>query len=185
MRNVLLWIAIGVGIFLALRLGQKTPQGAKPLIGQKAPAFHVAKWIPNKPDTTGKFVLLDFWATWCSPCLRSIPKLNEIQKQFTNQVVVIGITSESESVVRAFYKKHIHYWVGIDPQNVMASEIQLRYIPHVLFVDPNGIVRWQGNPAIGELTPQLIQKLIRQYQPTQATRSHPTSTSKAVTASSR
>ena len=171
MRNIFLWIAIGVGIFLALRLGQNPPRGARSLVGKKAPALHLTQWIPNKPDTSGKFLLLDFWATWCPPCRRSIPKLNQIQQQFTNQLVVIGITSEPESTVRSFYKKHIHYWVGIDSQNEMASKIQLRYIPHALLVDPEGIVRWQGNPATGELTPKLIQKFLHQHQQTKASRS--------------
>jgi len=180
MRNVLLWIAVGVGIFLALRVGQKSPLGAQPLVGKKAPALYVTQWIPNKPEMSGKFLLIDFWATWCPPCRRSIPKLNQIQQQFTNQLVVIGITSEPESTVRSFYKKYIHYWVGIDPQNETARKIQLRYIPHVLFVDPDGIVRWQGNPATGELTPELIQKLIQEYHQQKASPSPPQPTPKAA-----
>ncbi len=168
------------GDFLGFAIGPETALRGSALVGKKAPALHLTQWIPNKPDTSGKFVLIDFWAMWCPPCRRSIPKLNQIQQQFTNQLVVIGITSEPESTVRSFYKKHIHYWVGIDSQNEMASKIQLRYIPHALLVDPDGIVRWQGNPATGELTSQLIQKLIQEYHQLKTTHYQPLLTPKAT-----
>jgi thiol-disulfide isomerase/thioredoxin len=63
---------------------------AKSIINQEAPDLVVEKWLTKKPNTKGKFVLIDFWATWCAPCRRAIPDLNKFQKRFKKDLVIIG-----------------------------------------------------------------------------------------------
>src|ERR1700679_2534416 len=64
----------------------------------------------------GKVVVLEFWATWCGPCIKAIPHLNDLAEQFKGKpVVFISVTSENEDVVRFFLKKHpMKTWVGLD-----------------------------------------------------------------------
>src|SRR5690606_7582858 len=50
--------------------------------GRKAPQLEVERWLTPEPETKGKVVLIDFWATWCPPCREAIPELNEFQKKF-------------------------------------------------------------------------------------------------------
>ena len=52
----------------------------------------VEKWLTDAPDLNGKFVLVDMWATWCGPCRRSIPHLNELYAKFKDRLVVIGLS---------------------------------------------------------------------------------------------
>ena len=55
---------------------------AKSFLFAKAPALVVEKWLTDEPATQGKYVLIEFWATWCPPCRKSIPKLNEFHQKF-------------------------------------------------------------------------------------------------------
>ncbi len=132
--------------------GQLPPEelSAKSFLNQPAPVIEGEKWLTERPDLKGKFVLIDFWATWCGPCRRSIPALNSLCRQFKDRLVVIGLSDETEEVVRKMAEPKIDYFVAIDTQHRTASAIGLTRIPHTLLVDPKGIVRYEGHPAVLE-----------------------------------
>jgi len=135
---------------------------AKSVLGQKAPELVVEKWLTAEPDTKGKFVLIDFWATWCGPCRRAIPELNKFQKQFGEKLVVIGISDEKEEVVRKMASPVVEYASAIDTQGRMKKLLEVKGIPHVIVVDPQGVVRWEGYPLLEgfELTEAVIKDLL-------------------------
>jgi len=120
---------------------------AKSFLNQPAPVIEGEKWLSERPDLTDKFVLIDFWATSCAPCRRSIPALNALQEQFKDRLVVIGLSDETEEVVREMSEPKIAYSLAIDTRHRTASAIGLSRIPHALLVDPKGIVRYEGHPA--------------------------------------
>ena len=148
---------------------QESNQGkklwAKSILNEKAPALTVSEWIGDIPDTRGKFILVDFWATWCGPCRRAIPELNAIQKQFAEKLVVIGLSDERIEKVKAMRKPVIEYYHGVDTSATMKKALEVRGVPHVILIDPEGIVRWEGFPFLKDhkLTPQVLRKLIRKY----------------------
>jgi len=132
-----------------------------PLTNQRAPNLVVEKWLTEKPNVEGKFVIVDFWATWCGPCRKSIPELNAYSKKFGDKLVVVGLSDETEQDVRRMKEPQIDYAVAIDTKARTLREVGVRAIPHILLVDPKGIVRYQGHPgAINEI---ILRDLIARY----------------------
>ena len=65
--------------------GPRQPEEIRLQIGDAAPELKVEKWVKGDPVTTfekGKVYVVEFWATWCPPCIKSIPHLTELQKQY-------------------------------------------------------------------------------------------------------
>ncbi len=131
---------------------------------KKAPELIVEKWLTKEPDRTGKFVLIDFWSTSCDFCRAdsqvAIPKLNALHKKYSNRLVVIGLSDEKEDKVRSIKKPKIEYFSAIDTQRRTATTVGIVGMPHVMFIDPEGIVRWQGFPLLegNDITEQVVKE---------------------------
>ena len=106
--------------------------------------------------------MVDFWATWCGPCRDGIPKLNQYHKKFGDRMVVVGLSDETENKIRSMKKPNIEYFSAIDTKKRMKNEAEVTGIPHVMIIDPKGIVRWEGWPALSgqELTEEVIQDIL-------------------------
>lgn len=139
---------------------------AKSILNEKAPELIVEKWISKQPDTKGKFVLIDFWATWCGPCRAYIPALNDIQKKYEDKIVIIGISDEAAEKVEAFNNPKINYFEAIDTKGTVKDLLQVKGIPHAILIDPKGVVRWEGFPLLqgNELTEDVIKALLEKYK---------------------
>lgn len=135
---------------------------ARSILWEKAPELIVEKWISEPPLTTGKFILIEFWATWCSQCRKSIPDLNRFHEKFKDDLVVIGVSDEPEDEVRSFTTK-IDYFSAIDTQGRMKEELGVFGIPHAILIEPGGYVVWEGFPLLHnyELTDEVIEKVLK------------------------
>ena len=144
-----------------------TPVGsARDLRGKPAPEFAVERWYNanTAPNLAGKLTVIDFWATWCDPCVRAIPHMNEIAVAYPNDVTCVGVSDESwrnfeeGTLKKRLSKSNFKYPVGIDPQARMKNAFGIAGIPHVAVISADGVVRWQGHPM--SLNPQTMNELI-------------------------
>ncbi|MEO8237401.1 MAG: TlpA disulfide reductase family protein [Flavobacterium sp.] len=139
---------------------------AKSIINQKAPKLVVEKWLSEKPETKGKFILIDFWATWCGPCKIAIPELNHFKTEFESDLIVIGISDETKEEVNKLTTLKIEYYSAIDTRRTMYDTLEIQGIPHCILIDPDGIARWEGYPILNgyELTSEVIKSIIGKYK---------------------
>lgn len=98
-------------------------------------------------DLKGKVVLLDFWGTWCPPCVESVPALRNLNKRFTKQgpFVMIGISSDTdEDKWRAFTAKEKMVWPQyLDSERKVRTAFAVRAFPTYIVLDHEGIIRFR------------------------------------------
>lgn len=160
MRQIILLIIV----FSAMNASsQEKKLWAKSFINKKAPELIVEKWLTEIPNTDGKFVLIDFWATWCGPCRKAIPHLNDFHKTFKDELVVIGISDEPKGKVKRMKTPKINYYNAIDTEERLKQIYEVQGIPHCVIINPDGIVVWEGWPQQKgfELTEETIDGLLK------------------------
>jgi thiol-disulfide isomerase/thioredoxin len=103
-------------------------------------------------DYRGKYVLLNFWATWCAPCRKEMPQLNALQKEFGGdnfEVLTIAAGRNSpEGITRFFTEAEIDSLPRHqDPKQSLASQMGVFGLPITVIIDPNGreIARLRGD----------------------------------------
>jgi peroxiredoxin len=111
-------------------------------------------------DLLGKTVLLDFWGTWCPPCLAATPDLVKLHRKFAGDgFVMLGVSSDQptqEAAVKEYVAKHKMDWPqNLDQTRQVHNAFQVRVFPTYIVIDREGIVRervegWSGS-TIGRL----------------------------------
>ena len=123
------------------------PISESSLLGKPAPPMEVEKWLGAKPDVKGKFVLILFWGPWSIPCKKLIPQFNALQRKFSDRLVIIGLCSDTKEEIEQMTEALSQFACALDSKGRMSMAASVTSIPHVLFLDPNGVVRYQGHPS--------------------------------------
>lgn len=138
------------------------------IIGNPAPEMSMLKWyngsFPGLYKSKGKVILLDFWATWCKPCIKTFPEMERLQKTYGPQgLQVLGITRidnrQNIADIEAFIEKQeFVYPIGLSDESLNNLAYGVGGIPHVVLIDKKGIVRYykvgSGNPS--ELEEKIV-----------------------------
>lgn len=122
-------------------------------VGDAAPAFSIAaeggRTVSAK-DFGGKVLVLNFWATWCAPCVEEIPSLNQLQTRFRDRgLVVFGISvDKDESAYKQFVNRfRLSFLTARDPDQKINYDYGTKQFPETYIIDANGKV---VNKIIGE-----------------------------------
>ena len=119
------------------------------------------------PDLVGKYVLIEFSASWCPACRRDIPNLNHWFERFGKELVVISVYETDrqslDNLPGKLKGKDLKYYVGIDTKRRSATALGVFGIPHAVLLEPKyGGVVWEGMPNQPgyELTDEIIAKIL-------------------------
>lgn len=106
-----------------------------------------------------KFILIDFWATWCKPCIQTHPLLENLYAVFKDRITVIGVSNETESILETFAQKHnTKIPLATDYKGFTHEKYNVKAIPASFLLDPTGNIIWSGHPT--ELNVSKLSKLI-------------------------
>jgi len=115
-------------------------------VGDAFPDLAGFKLEGRLPDSLkGKIVMVDFWASWCGPCKETFPEMNELQKKYGSQGLVIIAVNEDEegSDMRDFLKQNpAAFTVVRDPEQKLVAAAGAQTMPSSFILDATGKVRF-------------------------------------------
>ena len=152
-------IALCAGLLIGMPAATTHGQMIVAKQGEQLPTLTL-NYLGKQPELTGKPLLVEFWATWCPPCRKSIPHLNEIYAKYKAQgLQVVGITDENEEIVKKFQKQiPMNYDVAINTPQSVYQQFGIQAIPTAFLVDKSGKIVWTGHPM--ELSETEIQSVL-------------------------
>ena len=134
--------------FVALLSLVASPSGAVDE-GERAPQFSIELLSGDGHLSLdayrGKVVYLDFWASWCAPCLVALPKLEKLRrelpaKQF--QIVAVNLDRDLDKARKFLRDRSVGYPNGTDPEGKLAESFGLDTMPTSYLIDRKGVVRY-------------------------------------------
>lgn len=128
-----------------------------PVAGNPAPAFSARTLDGGElalRDLRGEVVVLNVWATWCGPCVREMPALEAVHREFADEGVrVVGVSIDrgaAEAEVRRFVEDHdITFTILLDPDQQVSTLYRLLGVPATILIDRDGVIarRFPGELA--------------------------------------
>jgi len=116
--------------------------------GQPAPTFSLPALDGGKPISLeshrGEVVYLDFWASWCPPCVTSLPLLDELRTEFGDRgfrVVAVNVDRDADKARAFLAKRPVGYRSASDPDGALPERFGLSTMPTSYLIDRDGVVR--------------------------------------------
>lgn len=146
-------IPFRIGCVIALTTAAFSLVAAPLKVGNSFPDLSKFKLEGALPDLNGKVVLVDFWASWCAPCKESFPTMNDLQKRYGPQgLIIIAVNvDENNSDMVDFLKKHkAEFTVVRDAGQKLVDEVNVSTMPTSFLIDRNGKVRFTHSGFRGD-----------------------------------
>jgi thiol-disulfide isomerase/thioredoxin len=128
---------------------QRKPKLPAPDIGVPALLQSAKPSFSSLQEYRGQVVVLEFWATWCGPCVELLPHMNKMVESFAGKPVhFISVTDESQEAVERFLKTHpMKAEIGLDPEEAAFRAFHVQSRPEVYVIDPYGRLWLKVHPS--------------------------------------
>lgn len=111
-------------------------------------------------DYKGKWVLLNFWATWCPPCVEEMPSMEDFSKKFKSKnMVVLGVSVDrgNPDKVKKFVKQHgITFEIFHDPESSASNKYGVNSLPSTFVINPKGMIVSQAEGMREWNDPEIV-----------------------------
>lgn len=145
------------------------PIPSHPLNGQRAPEVNLPLLDGDRFRLSrhrGEIVVLDFWASWCAPCMQTMPKVDEVIAEFDPKrvtLLTINVSDGDAQIRRSLKRLNIRPEVALDVDGVISERYQANAIPQLVVIDPQGQIKTVfvggGDVVVGRLR-STIQDLL-------------------------
>jgi thiol-disulfide isomerase/thioredoxin len=142
----------------------KKPTKPLPKVGAAPPEVAAKDWInaekaPTLAGLKGKVVVVEFWATWCGPCVKGIPRLNKLHDDYAGKgLAILTFTDQSRKGIENFMgQTPTKYVVGAGSE--LASEYGVDGLPHAFVIGRDGKLLWEGDPSDKEFEKHILAAL--------------------------
>lgn len=118
--------------------------------------------IFSKNDFKGQITVVNFWATWCPPCVQEIPSLNRLKKKMSGlafELISINYAEDKETIINFMKKVNVEYPVLLDPSGDFAKKWNVITYPSTFIIDSSGKIKYGVNAAIEWDDPEFIRKI--------------------------
>jgi len=145
---------------------ENTSKAGRAVEAEKAPSFQIADLngdILDSKDFEGKVIIVNFWATWCPPCLKEIPDFIKAYDEFKDKgLEILGLAvSDTEDKVRQFVKNHdVNYPVAMATYEIVQAFQPGNYIPSTIIIDSKGAI---AHRHVGIMTRDAIAKYLEEF----------------------
>jgi peroxiredoxin len=129
------------------KMNSERRSGSGPKVGEVAPDFMLPKLgggAVSLADYRGKTVFLNFWATWCPPCVAEVPSMEKLYRKLKGpefEILAVSVDGEGEKTIPPFLAKHsLTFPVLLDPDKKIYGRYGLTGIPETFIIDKNGAI---------------------------------------------
>ncbi|MBR9977539.1 MAG: TlpA family protein disulfide reductase [Bacteroidetes bacterium] len=156
-------LSIALLLIVCLAVPTQAQQPRTLSVGDTAKGIFIGAWLDNAPASgeafNGRPVVLEFWSTWCKPCIAAFPHLNALADTFSHAVQFISISQETRRTVEPFLEKHeMRTAVAVDTEQGTTHKVfGVWVLPRTFLLSPEGVVLWTGHPT--KLTGEMLRKL--------------------------
>jgi len=157
-------VTVVYALFIFALLSQTNANEVGPKVGEAAPELRVSEWLKGEPIkgfVRGQIYVVEFWATWCGPCILAMPHLSDVQRQFADKgvtVIAVNVMEKDLDAAKALIKKmakSVENHIALDAKAPGEKEGAMekawlgedRGIPRCLIVDRDTKIAWIGHPT--------------------------------------
>lgn len=139
-----------------------------PLVGKSAPDFRLQDLAGRTfllSEHRGDVIVLDFWATWCSPCLKTMPLVDEVVREFSDRgvrLLAVNMEEQPTAIRSTLERHHMDVPVILDRDAVVAARYAVTSIPQTVVIDRDGNIARLfvgGGPKVAESLRKSLQEL--------------------------